>query len=132
MSAGAASARVAVDPLPTLFISHGSPMHALDGGAAGAAWTRLAARLPRPRALLMVSAHWETERPALTESTKPDTIHDFYGFPEPLYRIHYAAPGAPDVAARARRVRADPDRPRAHADSPNQHPGDEYFGEPGA
>jgi 4,5-DOPA dioxygenase extradiol len=88
--------------LPTLFISHGSPMHALDAGAAGTAWARLAARLPRPRALLMISAHWETDRPALTESAQPETIHDFAGFPAPLYRIRYPAPGAPAVAARAR------------------------------
>jgi 4,5-DOPA dioxygenase extradiol len=90
------------DRLPTLFISHGSPMHALEAGAAGASWARLAAQLPRPRALLMVSAHWETAHPALTESAQPQTIHDFYGFPEPLYRLRYPAPGAPDVAARAR------------------------------
>jgi len=87
--------------LPTLFISHGSPLHALEAGAAGAAWTQLARHLPLPRALLMISAHWETERPALTRSARPETIHDFTGFPEPLYRIRYPAPGAPDVAARA-------------------------------
>lgn len=99
--AGARASSAARDWLPTLFISHGSPMHALEAGAAGAAWARLAGRLPRPRALLMVSAHWETAHPALTVSAQPETIHDFYGFPEPLYRLRYPAPGAPDVAARA-------------------------------
>ncbi len=91
----------ATDRLPSVFLSHGSPTHALEAGAASTAWARLAQTLPRPRALLIASAHWETEHPALTGSAQPDTIHDFYGFPAPLYRIHYAAPGAPDVAARA-------------------------------
>jgi 4,5-DOPA dioxygenase extradiol len=100
--AGGRAPSAAQDRLPTLFISHGSPMHALDAGAAGRAWAGLAARLARPQALLMVSAHWETDRPALTGSAQPETIHDFGGFPEPLYRIRYPAPGAPAVAARAR------------------------------
>jgi len=95
------------DRLPTLFISHGSPLHALDAGTAGRAWTALARALPAPRALLMISAHWETDAPALTASAQPETIHDFYGFPEPLYRIRYGAPGAPEVAARARTLLAE-------------------------
>lgn len=77
-------------------------MHALDPGAAGKAWAEIATRLPRPRALLIASAHWESDVPMLTGATKPDTIHDFFGFPEPLYRIRYAALGAPEVAAKAK------------------------------
>ncbi|HEY8250932.1 MAG TPA: class III extradiol ring-cleavage dioxygenase [Burkholderiales bacterium] len=87
--------------LPSVFISHGSPMHALEPGAAGEAWKALAQRLPRPRAILIASAHWETNLPMLTGSDRPETVHDFYNFPEPLYRLRYPAPGAPEVAKRA-------------------------------
>ena len=93
--------------LPSVFISHGSPMHALDPGAAGEAWKTLAQRLPRPRAILIASAHWETNLPMLTGSGKPETIHDFYNFPEPLYRLRYPAPGAPEVAQRAQALLKD-------------------------
>ena len=87
--------------LPSVFISHGSPMHALQPGAAGEAWKALGRRLPRPRAILIASAHWETVLPMLTGSPQPATIHDFHNFPEPLYRLRYPAPGAPDLAQRA-------------------------------
>jgi 4,5-DOPA dioxygenase extradiol len=86
--------------LPTLFLSHGSPLHALDPGGAGQAWQALAAGLPRPRAVLMVSAHWETELPMLTGGERHRTIHDFSGFPAPLYELRYDAPGAPALAQR--------------------------------
>jgi 4,5-DOPA dioxygenase extradiol len=76
-------------------------MHALHPGAAGEAWKALAQRLPRPRAILIASAHWETNIPMLTGAEKPETIHDFYNFPEPLYRLRYPAPGAPELAQRA-------------------------------
>ena len=88
-------------PLPTLFISHGSPMHALQAGRAGSAWAALGRDLPRPTAVLIASAHWETDRPRLTAAARPETIHDFGGFPPALYELRYAAPGAPDVARRA-------------------------------
>ena len=87
--------------LPSVFISHGSPMHALEPGAAGEAWKALGRRLPRPRAILIASAHWETSLPMLTGNPKPETIHDFYNFPEPLYRLRYPAPGAAALAQRA-------------------------------
>jgi 4,5-DOPA dioxygenase extradiol len=87
--------------LPTLFISHGSPMHAIEAGRAGAAWARLGECIGKPRAVLIASAHWESEWPMLTAKAKPETIHDFAGFPPQLYALRYPAPGAPDVARRA-------------------------------
>jgi 4,5-DOPA dioxygenase extradiol len=93
--------------LPSVFVSHGSPMHALQPGAAGEAWKALARRLPRPKAIVIASAHWETNLPMLTGAEKPETIHDFYNFPEPLYRLRYPAPGAPDVARRAQALLKD-------------------------
>lgn len=93
--------------LPSVFVSHGSPMHALQPGAAGDAWKALAQRLPRPRAILISSAHWETNLPMLTGSEKPETIHDFYNFPEPLYRLRYPSPGAPEIAQRAQQLLKD-------------------------
>ena len=85
---------------PVLFISHGSPMRALEGGAWGEALRRLGASLD-PAAVLVVSAHWETEGPArVTASPQPGVVHDFYGFPEPLYGLDYPSPGHLPMAAR--------------------------------
>jgi 4,5-DOPA dioxygenase extradiol len=86
---------------PSLFLSHGSPMHALDPGGAGEAWRGIADSLPRPRAVLMVSAHWETSLPMLTGSARLDTMHDFGGFPAALYELRYDVPGSPDLASEA-------------------------------
>ena len=87
--------------LPSVFISHGSPMHALEAGTAGTAWAALGKRLGKPKAILIASAHWETKLPMVTGAARPETIHDFSGFPEPLYKLRYSAPGAPAVAQKA-------------------------------
>ena len=76
-------------------------MHAVEPGAAGETWAALGKTLPRPRAVLMVSAHWETSVPMLTGNRQPATIHDFGGFPAELYKLRYPAPGAPDLATQA-------------------------------
>ncbi|MFZ3205536.1 MAG: class III extradiol ring-cleavage dioxygenase [Pseudomonas sp.] len=85
--------------LPSLFISHGSPMLALEPGASGPALARLAAALPRPRTILVVSAHWESTALRVTSAAQPETWHDFGGFPPELYQVQYPAPGHPQFAA---------------------------------
>lgn len=94
-------------PLSTLFLSHGSPMHAVSPGEVGDAWQALGRRLPRPDAVLIASAHWETALPMVTGSAKPETIHDFGGFPRELYDIRYPASGNPDLASRTVRLLKD-------------------------
>jgi 4,5-DOPA dioxygenase extradiol len=89
-------------PMPTLFLSHGAPDMSLRNTPAHRFLQGLPRVLPAPKAILAVSAHWETEGPMLTSSPRPETIHDFGGFPDALYRISYDAPGAPALAGKAR------------------------------
>lgn len=87
--------------MPSLFVSHGSPTFAIDPGQAGPLLAQLGRDLPKPKAVLVLSPHWITRGVKVATTSKPETIHDFGGFPDELYRIQYPAPGAPDVAARA-------------------------------
>ena len=76
-------------------------MHALQPGAVRAVWEGIARDMPKPKAILIASAHWETDLPAVTGTAKPETIHDFHGFPKPLYEIQYPVPGSHALAMRS-------------------------------
>jgi len=110
--------------MPALFIGHGSPMNAIEDNEFSREWVRLAQRLPKPQAILCISAHWETRGIHVSAGAQPETIHDFHGFPKPLFDVRYAAPGSPALAQRvvellgtapgSQRVHLDPGRGLDH------------------
>lgn len=90
--------------MPAIFFGHGNPMNALEVNSYTESWRRIGAALPRPKAIVSISAHWYMPGTAVTAVPEPHTIHDFGGFPPELYKVQYPAPGDPDLA---RRIQAD-------------------------
>ncbi len=84
--------------MPALFIGHGSPMNAIEDNVFTKGWKHIGSQIPTPRAILCISAHWETKGSFITNMDKPKTIHDFGGFPDALFQVQYPAPGSPAIA----------------------------------
>jgi 4,5-DOPA dioxygenase extradiol len=94
------------ETLPTIFLGHGNPMNALMTNSYTEGWRRIGERMPRPKAILVISAHWYIPETGVTISTAPKTIHDFGGFPRELYEVQYPAPGDPALARRVQEMLA--------------------------
>lgn len=93
--------------MPVLFIGHGSPMNAIEENRFSAAWRKLGRELPKPQAILSLSAHWFTAGTLVSDAAQPRTIYDMYGFPDELYRVKYDAPGSPKFAAAVKELLGD-------------------------
>jgi 4,5-DOPA dioxygenase extradiol len=100
--------------MPVVFLGHGSPMNAIEDNDWRRSWQALGQRLPRPEAILCISAHWETQGVYVGSAERPDTIHDFHGFPRALFDVRYPAPGSPALAHRVAELVREP---RVHLDS---------------
>src|SRR5262249_38778514 len=92
------------DTMPAVFFGHGNPMNAIEDNAYSQAWAAIGAQLPRPKAVLSISAHWYVPGTLVTSSKQPRTIHDFGGFPKALYEFSYPAPGDPALARRVQEL----------------------------
>src|SRR6476661_4614522 len=95
--------------MPAIFFGHGNPMNALQRNAWTEAWAEIGATIPRPKAILCISAHWYLPATLVTGVDRPRTIHDFGGFPRPLYEMRYPAPGDVTLARRVQQLLAPAD-----------------------
>ena len=84
--------------MPVLFVGHGSPMNAIEENAYTNRWKEIAARFPKPEAIVCISAHWTTDGSRVCDDLQPKTVYDMYGFPQALYEVKYNSPGAPELA----------------------------------
>lgn len=84
--------------MPTLFVGHGSPMNAIDDNNYTRTWVKIAEKIPKPEAILAISAHWYTDGSRIMDTDRPKMVYDMYGFPDELYRVSYNAKGSPELA----------------------------------
>ncbi len=92
------------EKMPVLFVGHGNPMNAIEDNEYSRAWAEMGKSLPRPKAILAVSAHWETNGTKVTAADRPKMIYDMYGFPKELYEVNYPAPGSPALVDTVRKI----------------------------
>ncbi|HSN58557.1 MAG TPA: 4,5-DOPA dioxygenase extradiol, partial [Clostridiaceae bacterium] len=93
-----------IKKMPALFVGHGSPMNAIEDNEYSRGWKEIAKKIPKPEAILSVSAHWYTDGTKVSDAANPKTIYDMYGFPDELYNVAYNAPGAPELAHAAKEL----------------------------